>query len=121
MRVGRLVVVMLGCGGSRDAPTREPPTVDPLAKQAIGTDATDDPVAPPPPPPEFPVTTRSLTLTRTVGVRIEPGDGAKRIGTVAIDTRVGWVGTRTAKGCQKAWVEIRPRGWICGDYVKPST
>ena len=71
--------------------------------------------------PEFPEGTRSLELLRTASVRLEPGDGGKRIGTVAIDTRVGWSRTQKAKGCAKPWVEIRPRGWICGDYVKAST
>jgi hypothetical protein len=83
------------------------------------------PVEPPAPVPvvvpDFPEGTHSLELTRTVGVRLEPGDAAKRIGTVAIDTRVGWVRTEKAKGCSKPWVEIRPRGWICSDYVKAST
>ena len=55
-----------------------------------------------------------------MGVRLEPGDDAKRIGTVAIDTRVAWVQTQKARGCDKPWIEIRPRGWICGDYVEPS-
>ena len=27
---------------------------------------------------------------------------------------------QTGKGCDKPWIEIEPRGWICGDYVKPS-
>jgi L,D-transpeptidase catalytic domain len=72
-------------------------------------------------PPAFPEGTRSLELVRTVGVRLEPADDAKRIGTVAIDTRVGWATTRRGKGCEKPWVQIQPRGWICGDYVKAST
>src|SRR5690554_2200646 len=71
--------------------------------------------------PDFPEGTRSLELTRTVGVRLEPGDSAKRIGTVAVDTRVAWVRTAKAKGCQKPWIEIKPRGWICADYVRTST
>src|SRR5262245_60314272 len=48
-------------------------------------------------------------------------DDAKRIGTVAVDTRVAWGKSARAKGCQKSWVEIRPRGWICADYVRAST
>jgi len=78
------------------------------------------PTEPQPAPPEFPEGTRSLRLVRTVGVRIEPGDDAKRIGTVAIDTRVGWTRTQAAKGCDKNWIEIAPHGWVCGDYVAPS-
>jgi hypothetical protein len=74
-----------------------------------------------PPPvvqPDFPEGTRSLQLTRTIPVRLDPGDDGKRIGTIAVDTRVGWTRTATGKGCGKPWVEILPRGWICGDSVK---
>src|SRR5262249_10759129 len=63
---------------------------------------------------------RALELRRTVGVRLEPGDDAKRIGNVAVDTRVAWVRTQAGRGCDRPWIEIRPRGWICGDYVEPS-
>lgn len=76
--------------------------------------------APAPEPPLFPEGTRSLELTRTSAVRLEPGDGEKRIGTIAIDTRVGWTRSQKGKGCDKPWVEVEPRGWICSDFVKPS-
>ncbi|MDQ3369821.1 MAG: L,D-transpeptidase [Myxococcota bacterium] len=128
--MGALIVAILatGCGGksSEDAPRKRPaPVADPR-----------EPVAPEEPhsrlerelqgpgveaPPTFPAGTRSLELIRTVGVRLEPGDAAKRIGTIAIDTRVGWQRTAPGKGCQKPWVEIQPRGWVCSDYLKPST
>jgi len=71
--------------------------------------------------PDVPEGTRSLELTRTVGVRLEAGDDAKRIGTIAVDTRVAWTRTKQGRGCQKPWFEIVPRGWVCGDYLKPST
>lgn len=71
--------------------------------------------------PAFPEGTRSLELVRTVGVRLLAGDDAKRIGTIAIDTRVSWTQTASGKGCTKPWVQIRPRGWICADFVKPTT
>jgi len=64
-------------------------------------------------PPDFPDGTRSLELRRTVGVRLEPGDDGKRIGTVAVDTRVAWVRTAKTKAAT-GLIEIRPRGWICG-------
>ena len=70
--------------------------------------------------PDFPDGTRSLQLTRTVPVRLDPGDDGKRIGTVAVDTRVGWLRTAQGKGCAKPWVEMAPRGWICGESVKPT-
>ncbi|HEU0033500.1 MAG TPA: L,D-transpeptidase [Kofleriaceae bacterium] len=111
-------VVASGCGGGKQSEPDKAP-----AKQAGRPRvAVPEPGEPEPETvPDFPDGTRSLELIRTVGVRLEPGDDAKRIGTVAIDTRVGWVRTQKAKGCQKPWVEIKPRGWICSDYVKPST
>jgi hypothetical protein len=72
-------------------------------------------------PPAFPPGTRSLRLTKTIAVRYEPGDAAKQIGTIAQDTRVRWTATRTARGCAKPWIEIEPRGWVCGEYVEPAT
>ncbi len=112
-RLGVLAVVAAGCG-SKSGGDKAPPL--PIANPEPG-----EPLEPAEPTaPEFPEGTHSLELIRTVGVRIEPGDDAKRIGTVAIDTRVRWKRTQKAKGCEKAWVEIEPRGWICGDYVKAS-
>src|SRR5262245_47426300 len=107
------LIVVAGCGGKKDddAPKQHRPPPLPLAPEEPAQVA----------PPEFPEGTRSLELLRTVGVRLEPGDDAKRIGTVAIDTRVAWGRTAKGKGCQKSWVEIRPRGWICADYVRSST
>ncbi len=105
-------VAVLGCKGKVDAPP-ELPAPSPVP-------AAQPPSEPAPPPPLFPEGTRSLELTRTVGVRLEPGDAEKRIGTIAIDTRVAWTHTQKGKGCDKPWIEVEPRGWICGDYVKPS-
>ena len=102
--------LLFACGNKADKPAPAP----------VG----EPPPAPEQPPPvvqpDFPEGTHSLELTRTVPVRLEPGDDSKRIGTVAIDTRVGWTRTAKAKGCGKPWIEIRPRGWVCGDVVKPS-
>ena len=111
-RIGWALVLLLGCGGKKEeqrpAPQRGP----------VVSETQEPPTAS---APEFPESTRSLELTRTVGVRLEPGDTARRIGTIAVDTRVRWTRTAKAKGCDKAWVEVVPHGWICGDYVKPST
>jgi len=71
--------------------------------------------------PDFPEGTRSLQLTRTVSVRLEPLEAARRIGTIAVDTRVRWQRTAKGKGCEKPWVEIEPHGWVCGEYLVPST
>src|SRR3954470_10080737 len=98
--------LLAGCG-SKDRPA-PPPTPEPSAEPN-----SPDVIA----QPDFPEGTRSLELVRTVGVRLEPADDAKRIGTVAVDTRVGWTRTARGKGCAKAWVEIQPRGWVCGDYL----
>ena len=110
MRVWLVAIAVVGCGGK---PDESPPVPSPLPspREPEPVQVTQ---------PDFPEGTRSLELRRTVGVRLEPGDDAKRIGNVAIDTRVAWVRTQTARGCDKPWIEIRPRGWICGDYVEPS-
>lgn len=110
MRAWVLAVAAVGCGSKTET---SPPVPSP----------SPIPVVPEPPPvvqPDFPEGTRSLELRRTVGVRLEPGDDAKRIGTVAIDTRVAWTRVARGKGCDRPWIEIRPRGWICGEYVEPS-
>lgn len=134
MRAARRVVLaslvvlgIPGCGGQRDeaqrrpAPAREELDLD--GERAAGPLAGEGAREEPDParPPEFPPGTRSLELVRTTSVRLEPGDDAKRIGTIGIDTRVAWGRTARGKGCRKSWVELRPHGWICADYVKPST
>lgn len=126
-----LLLDVPGCGGQREdmerAPTaqspqsRQSPHASPAQAAEPGAAAQPAPGEPPAAQPEFPKETRSLELVRTASVRIEPSDEAKRIGTVAVDTRVGWTRTARGRGCQKSWVELRPRGWICADYVKPST
>jgi hypothetical protein len=111
MRAWVLAVAVVGCSGKTEqTPPVPSPSPIPVAI----------PEPPPIVPPDFPEGTRSLELRRTIGVRLEPGDDAKRIGTVAVDTRVAWVRTAKQKGCGRAWIEIRPRGWICGDFVEPS-
>jgi hypothetical protein len=66
----------------------------------------------------FPEGTQSLRLLRSGPVRLTPGEDAKQIGTIAQDTRVAWTRTEKAAGCKLPWVEIKPRGWVCGDRVK---
>lgn len=78
-------------------------------------------VTPPPPSrPELPAGTRSLRLIRTVAARLGPDEAAKRIGTVAGDTRVGWRDAVAGPGCEKPWYAIEPQGWVCGDFLEPS-
>lgn len=83
-----------------------------------------DPAAQQPPEqvaqPEFPEGTRSLDVLRMAAVRLEPAEDAKRIGTISDDTHVAWTRTAKGNGCTKPWVEIAPRGWVCGDYLEAS-
>lgn len=110
MRAWALALAVIGCSGDTESSAPVPsPSVIPVVEEP-----------PPVAPPDFPEGTRSLELRRTSPVRLAPGDDAKRIGTVAIDTRVSWVQTAKGRGCEKPWIEIRPRGWICGENVEPS-
>lgn len=79
------------------------------------------PVKPPPKPPEIPAGTQSLRLIRTVAVRLGPDDDSKRIGTIAQDTRVTWRDVAAGPGCKKSWYALSPQGWVCGDFLDPST
>ncbi len=108
-------IALLGALAACHGKSEPPPT-----KQAP-PQGTPEPAPEPVAKPEFPDGTRSLELRHTVAVRLEPGDDAQRIGTVAIDTRVAWTRTASGKGCEKSWIEILPHGWICGDHVVPST
>ena len=78
----------------------------------------------PPPPPrsaELPAGTTSLRLIRTVAVRLGPADDSKRIGTIAQDTRIAWRDVSFGPGCKKSWYALEPQGWVCGDFLDPST
>jgi hypothetical protein len=110
-----LVVLLAGCGGKKEPPAASRRSEPGVTTQSPEADS-EAPAAP-----DFPEGTRSLELTRTVPVRLEAGDDAKRIGTIAIDTRVRWKRTAHAKGCSRPWVEIEPRGWVCSESVKAST
>lgn len=115
MRWSCILLLVAACGSKKEkrapAPTVEPPSTGATAVRESPDEA----------PSTFPAGTRSLELVRTVAVRLEPGDDAKRIGTIGIDTRVRWKATAPGKGCTKPWVELEPQGWICSDNVKPST
>ena len=80
MRVWWALLLVSCGGGNQDSPSTEPaPLAVPGTPAPTAPEPTPAPQPEPPaPPPEFPEGTRSLELTRTVGVRIEPGDGAKR-------------------------------------------
>ena len=108
-----LLGLVTACGSSGGGGSSGPSAID-----ANGPPVT---VAPPPPTrPELPPGTRSLRLTRTVAARLGPDEAAKRIGTVAGDTRVGWRDAATGPGCTKSWYAIEPQGWVCGDFLEAS-
>jgi hypothetical protein len=115
-RAGLVAVLLAACqggGGERERPPAPSKAPAPL----------DAAVADKPPAaekPAFPDGTRSLRLTRTVSVRLEPGEDAKRIGSIAVDTRVAWTRTAKGRGCDQPWVEIAPHGWVCGEHLAPS-
>ena len=111
LRFALAAVLLAACGTSHrdDTPARTKPVAPPAVVEKAA-----------PPPPEFPTTTRSLRLNKTVAVRLEPGEDAKRVGTIAVDTRVGWNKTEKAPGCGRTWVQIQPYGWVCGDALDPS-
>lgn len=120
--VAALGAQALGCGGSepaRPAADAAPPPTSTTATAPPELAAAPGPAAAP--APEFPPDTRSLRLTRTVAVRLAPGSDAKQIGTIAQDTRVGWQRTADGAGCARRWVELQPRGWVCGAYLEATT
>jgi len=117
--LGLVACGLVACGGDERAAPAAAASID--AAAAL-TDLPSVPPKPPPPKtPEFPDGTRSLRLTKTIAVRLRPGRDAKQIGTIAEDTRVAWTATEKAAGCKQPWVEITPRGWVCGEYLEPNT
>lgn len=101
-------MALAACGDK----TVPPPPIDAPAGVAV--------TPPPPERPELPPGTRSLRLIRTVAARLGPDENAKRIGTVAQDTRVAWRDAAAGPGCTKRWYAIDPQGWVCGDFLEPS-
>jgi L,D-transpeptidase catalytic domain len=106
-----MTAAVVACSGESSRPP--PPTATEAPAPAPEQKAPSEPSP-------FPPTTLSLKLRRTVGVRLEPFEAAKRIGTIAIDTRVGWSSTARGDGCSSTWVQIRPRGWVCAEHLEPS-
>lgn len=110
-----LALVGPACGGGGDGKAGKAP---PDARDA------PPPVTAVPPQPrlaDLAPGTRSLRLIRTVAVRLGPGRDARRIGTIAGDTRVGWRDAAMGPDCTKPWYAIEPQGWVCGDFVEAST
>lgn len=110
LRTG-LAVAALGlaaCGSSRSP---KPDAAPPISLTA----------PPRPRSPELPAGTTSLRLIRTVAVRLGPDDDSKRIGTIAQDTRIAWRDVSAGPGCKKSWYALEPQGWVCGDFLDPTT
>lgn len=105
------IVVCIVAGCLESTPDREPA---PVKTEPV---ATPEPQSALPPLAE---TTRSFRITKTILVRLGPGDTTPHIGTIAPDTRVRWKQRAVGSGCVMPWIEMAPRGWICGDYAEES-
>lgn len=95
--------------GDTGPPVRDAASID-VADAEVGTEASLP----------FENSVRSLELTRSIAVRIEPRKQSERYGTIAARTRVAWKRVSTNDDCSKRWVEIEPYGWICEYYLRPS-
>ena len=112
-------VALGGCSSRDEAPRAATSVVAPEAPAAADK---DEPAAAAPAaePPTYPPEVKSLRLRRSISVRLEPAEAAKRIGTVAQDTRVRARSARSGPGCETRWIEIEPRGWVCETHLEPS-
>jgi hypothetical protein len=63
----------------------------------------------------------SLRALRSSVVRQFPDSHSAPLGTVAQDMRVAWTRAANGRGCQRVWVEIEPKGWLCSTYLEPNT
>ena len=113
------IAALLSCRSGDEKAAKVAP-VPPVAPPATVESGEDAPTAPAPPAPPYPPEVRSVRLRRSISVRLEPAEAAKRIGTVAQDTRVRVRGAKAGPGCETRWIEIEPRGWVCETYLEPS-
>lgn len=98
--------LLLGCRQHSEAP---PPSLEPEASPNA-----------PSAPEAYGPDVASLRVVRSIVVRAAPDPAAPPLGTIAQDTRVLWQRTRSGPGCEGAWVEIAPRGWVCDRYLEPN-
>jgi lipoprotein-anchoring transpeptidase ErfK/SrfK len=103
----RVEAVAAGARAAASAPAA--PAVTPFPRELIEA-----------PLPAFPPHIRSLRLRRSIALRLDPSGESKRIGTVAQDTRVGYRRARIGPGCERRWVEVEPRGWVCETLLEAS-
>lgn len=73
------------------------------------------------PLPPFPPHVRSLRLRRSIALRLDPSGESKRLGTIAQDTRVRYRQARLGPGCERRWIEIEPRGWVCETLIEATS
>jgi hypothetical protein len=111
------LVICAGCSDPAPGPTKRPVADGGAVAVAEGAAASRPAVAAPPP---YPPDVRSLRLRRSIALRLDPLPDAKRLGTVAQDTRVGYRSARVGPGCEARWIEIEPRGWVCETLLEPS-
>jgi lipoprotein-anchoring transpeptidase ErfK/SrfK len=111
------VALGAACSSSTGASAHDAEVVEP----SLPTDGDDAAAAVEAPvEPGFPGDARTLRLKKSVSVHLEPSGDAKRIGTIARDIRVVWTRVADGAGCSAPWVEIAPRGWVCGSYLEPT-
>ncbi|MBT8493120.1 MAG: L,D-transpeptidase family protein [Deltaproteobacteria bacterium] len=118
MRALLLALLGLSCSSP-------PPAVTDGGTSAVIADASSEPSSQQPAPePEpkrpYPAKVRSLRLTRSVAVHAGPAGDSPNLGTVARDTRVEVIQAKKGEGCDKRWIEIVPRGWVCESYLEPN-
>ena len=116
--VSAWLLVAAGCSDPVPPPLelRAERPAEPAAAPTIPDEAALLALALPPYPPHV----RSLRLRRSIAVRLDPLPDAKRLGTVAQDTRVGYLSARVGPGCEGRWIEIEPRGWVCEALLEPT-
>ncbi|HEU5055158.1 MAG TPA: L,D-transpeptidase [Kofleriaceae bacterium] len=117
MRRGLVLCLLAACSSSSEKPA--PRRID-SARPPAGARAPQAAIAVPELP-AYPPHVRSLRLRRSVSLRMEPAGESKRLGTVAQDTRVGYRGARVGPGCERRWIEIEPRGWVCETNLEATT
>jgi lipoprotein-anchoring transpeptidase ErfK/SrfK len=118
VRSGLYTAICVASSIACSSPTTSPPT---SLDGAVVIDVSDAAPQLVEPTLAFPDDTTTLRLKRSVAVHFEPFGKSKRIGTIARDIRVRWKRVASGEGCAKPWVEIEPRGWVCGTYLAPTT
>lgn len=68
----------------------------------------------------LPKWTRTLKVTKKLVVRRKPSKEAEAEGEIKMDSRLPLRAYLTGRdGCQKFWMRVAPKGWVCGDLLEP--